>query len=140
MNILFMCVANSARSQLAEGLARSMATALAPATLVFSAGSEPAFVRPQAIAVMSEVGIDLSGHESKGLDAIPIAAVDLVITLCAEEVCPVLPSGVRHLHWPIPDPAGYEDEPEEAQLDRFRAARETIRGKLAELFSNLPTG
>lgn len=138
MNILFLCVANSARSQLAEGIARSMIRAVAPGSRVYSAGSQPAFVRPQAIEVMKEIGIDISRHESKAISAIPIAGVDLVITLCAEEVCPVLPGGVKHLHWPIEDPAGHEDEPEEAQLERFRVARDTIQKRLFGLFASPP--
>ena len=126
MKLLFLCVQNSARSQMAEGWARH----LAPAGVeVFSAGSSPAFVRPDAIAVMAEVGIDLSNHSSDGLDDVPLDGIDLVVTLCAEEVCPTLP-GARQLHWPIPDPAG-------RGLPAFREARDVIglrvRALLAEL-------
>lgn len=138
MNLLFLCVQNSARSQIAEGLARSMARSLGRGDVVaFSAGSEPAFVRPQAIEVMAEDGIDLSAHASTSIDDLPLAidAIDVVITLCAEEVCPALPGATRRLHWPIPDPAGHGDEPWEAQLDRFRSAREAIRARLAEFFA-----
>ena len=85
-HILFLCVANSARSQMAEGIARSLAP---PGVKVSSAGSSPASVRPQAIQVLKEIGIDISGHQSKGLDSIDAGSVDAVITLCAEEVCPV---------------------------------------------------
>lgn len=139
MNLLFLCVQNSARSQIAEGLARSMAASFERDDVVaWSAGSKPAFVRPQAIEVMAEQGIDLSEHASTSIDDLPIRIddIDYVITLCAEEVCPVLPGVTTRLAWPIPDPAGHEDEPWEAQLDRFRTARESIRALLEEFFAS----
>ena len=84
--ILFLCVANSARSQMAEGIARS----LAPAHVrIGSAGSRPTRVRPEAIAVLREIGIDISGHRSKAVSEIPPDGIDTVITLCDEEECPV---------------------------------------------------
>lgn len=137
MNLLFLCVQNSARSQIAEGLARSMAAELGKDVRCFSAGSKPAFVRPQAIEVMKEIGVDLGSHASTSVDdlPVPIDEIDYVITLCAEEVCPVLPGATQRLHWPIPDPAGHDDEPWEAQLDRFRAARASIREKLAAFYA-----
>jgi len=127
-NILFLCVANSARSQMAEGLARAM---FGERARVQSAGSQPSRVNPYAIEVMSEAGIDLSAHRSKAVDGIDPATVDVVITLCAEEVCPVFLGGARRLHWPIPDPAS--DDPSLSRdqlLARFRTARDTIRAKL----------
>jgi len=127
-NLLFLCVANSARSQMAEGLARAMFGERAG---VQSAGSQPSRVNPYAIEVMDEAGIDLSTHESKSVDGIDPAGVDVVITLCAEEVCPVFLGGARRLHWPIPDPAS--DDPSlsrDQMLARFRIARDTIRAKL----------
>ena len=84
--ILFLCVANSARSQMAEGLAR----ALLPDVDVLSAGSQPTMVNPYAIEALAELGIDISTHRSKSVDEIAPANLDFVITLCAEEVCPVL--------------------------------------------------
>ena len=84
MNILFLCVANSARSQMAEGLARSI---LAPGTVVQSAGSKPSFVNPYAISVLKEIDIDISAQKSKSVDEIDAGNIDLVVTLCAEEVC-----------------------------------------------------
>jgi protein-tyrosine-phosphatase/N-acetylglutamate synthase-like GNAT family acetyltransferase len=129
--ILFLCVANSARSQMAEGLARHL---FGPAAAVQSAGSQPSRVNPYAIEVMRELGIDLGGHVSKSVDTIDPATIDLVITLCAEEVCPVFLSQAKRLHWPIPDPAS--DDPglsRDDMLARFRQARDTIRGKLAAL-------
>ena len=126
--ILFLCVANSARSQMAEGLARSMYGAKA---VVASAGSKPSRVNPYAIEVMKEAGIDLGAHTSKSVDDVDPANVDVVITLCAEEVCPVFLGNVRRLHWPIPDPASDDTSlGRDEMLARFRTARDTIRAKL----------
>ena len=128
--ILFMCVANSARSQMAEGLARAM---FGDRVVIESAGSQPATVNPYAIEAMAEAGIDIAGHRSKSVDEIDIQGLDLVITLCAEEVCPILPGKVTRLHWPIPDPASKEPLAPEVMRERFRTARDDLRGKLAAL-------
>jgi arsenate reductase len=131
-SILFMCVANSARSQMAEGLARSM---LGPAVRVQSAGSMPATVNPYAVEAMRELGIDLTSHRSKSADTIDAASIDTVITLCAEEVCPVFLGNVHRLHWPVDDPASTDPSlTREQMLARFRKARDEIRAKL-ERFS-----
>lgn len=128
--LLFLCVANSARSQLAEGLARAM---FADRFTIQSAGTRPAGVNPYAIEVMRELGVDLSGHASKAVEAIDPASVDLVITLCAEEVCPVILGRARRLHWPIPDPASSDGGlPRDAMLRRFRAARDAILAHLEQ--------
>lgn len=127
-SVLFLCVANSARSQMAEGLAREV---FAGRARVQSAGSRPTRVNPYAIEVMREIGIDLATHVSKSVDAIDPATVDTVITLCAEEVCPVWLGAARRLHWPLPDPAS--DDPALSRtelLQRFRAARDAIRREL----------
>jgi protein-tyrosine-phosphatase/N-acetylglutamate synthase-like GNAT family acetyltransferase len=123
--VLFLCVANSARSQLAEGLARAR---FGDRLHVQSAGSAPTRVNPMAIEVMRERGIDIAGHASKLVDAIDASSVDLVVTLCAEEVCPAFLRPVRRLHWPIPDPAG--DFPEAELRRRFRRARRQITARL----------
>ena len=128
--ILFLCVANSARSQMAEGLARRLFGDHIP---VMSAGSEPSTVNPYAVEVMREVGIDLSAHHSKSVESVDPAAVHTVITLCAEEVCPVFLGSARRIHWPIPDPASREPLPREELLARFREARDTLRAKLEML-------
>jgi len=129
--ILFLCVANSARSQLAEGLARSIFGDRVP---VQSAGSEPSQVNPYAIEVMREVGLDIATHRSKSVETIDPATVEVVITLCAEEVCPAFLGSARRLHWPIPDPASKDPSlSREELLTRFRTARDTIRGKLEAL-------
>jgi thioredoxin type arsenate reductase len=127
-SILFLCAANSARSQMAEGLARTL---LGTLVRVQSAGSQPSRVNPNAIAVMREIGIDISGHRSKSVDEIDPSSVEVVVTLCAEEVCPVWPGTMTRLHWPIPDPA--TDDPSvssEAMLVRFRRARDELRVRL----------
>ena len=132
MNLLFLCVANSARSQMAEGLGR----ALAPqGTRVMSAGSEPTQVRPQAIEALREIGLDIQSHTSKSIDEVPINNMDLVITLCADEVCPILPTTVRYLHWPLPDPAGAGNTPEE-ELEAFRRVRDELKARLQRLFAD----
>jgi arsenate reductase len=127
-SILFLCVANSARSQMAEGLGRMIFGDRVP---VMSAGSEPSKVNPYAIEVMGELGVDLTTQHSKSVQTIDPMAVATVITLCAEEVCPVFLGQVRRLHWPIPDPASKDPSiPREEMLARFRTARDTIRGML----------
>jgi len=126
--ILFLCVANSARSQMAEGLARMI---FGERATVQSAGSRPSHVNPAAIEVMNELGADLVAHTSKSVDAIDPASVDLVITLCAEEVCPVFLGQIRRLHWPVPDPASTDPTiSRDEMLRRFREARDAIRAKL----------
>jgi len=127
-SVLFMCVANSARSQMAEGLGRMI---FGDRVHVQSAGSEPSIVNPYAIEVMRELGVDLTKHHSKSVQTIDPASVDTVITLCAEEVCPVFLGKARRLHWPIPDPASKDPSiAREEMLLRFRTARDTIRGML----------
>ena len=133
--ILFLCVANSARSQMAEGLARKLFGARVP---VQSAGSEPSQVNPYAIEVMREVGVDITTHHSKSVQTIDPATVGTVITLCAEEVCPVFLGKVRRLHWPISDPASKDHSiPREEMLTRFRTARDQVQVKLETLASTL---
>lgn len=134
-SILFMCVANSARSQMAEGLARSIFGERIP---VMSAGSEPSVVNPYAIEVMRELGLDLSAHHSKSVQTVDPSTVDTVITLCAEEVCPVFLGGAKRLHWPIPDPASKDPAlARDEMLRRFRTARDTIKGKLEDFARTL---
>lgn len=134
-SILFLCVANSARSQMAEGLARKLFGAR---IAVQSAGSAPSTVNPYAIEVMREVGIDLSAHHSKSVLAIDPATVGTVITLCAEEVCPVLLADAPRLHWPIQDPASPDASlPRDEMLTRFRAARDQIQSRLEGFAASL---
>jgi arsenate reductase len=132
--VLFLCVANSARSQMAEGLAR----AAAPSAYHFlSAGSAPGPLHPLAVAALAEVGIDISRQRAKGLSDIALTAVDTVVTLCAEEVCPVVPGHVRRIHWPLPDPARVVGSDAE-RLAAFRAARDRLRQLLPTLWTSNP--
>ena len=138
--ILFLCVANSARSQMAEGLARKR---FGTRVAVQSAGSEPSAVNPYASEVMSEVGVDLATHQSKSVQTIDPSTIGTVITLCAEEVCPVFLGAVRRLHWPIQDPATRGASlPRDEMLARFRTARDEIQVRLDALDSllELPEG
>ena len=123
--ILFLCVANAARSQMAEGLARAMA----PTGYRFlSAGSDPGVLSPLAVQVLAEQHIDIAHHRSKGVDDIPLGSVDTIVTLCADEVCPVVPGGVRRLHWPLPDPTDSAS---------FRAIRDELRRRLPALWDGV---
>jgi protein-tyrosine-phosphatase/N-acetylglutamate synthase-like GNAT family acetyltransferase len=138
-SLLFLCVANSARSQMAEGLARSLFGGL---VRVQSAGSQPSRVNPNAIAAMREVGIDIAAQRSKSVDEIDPGSVAAVVTLCAEEVCPLWPGKIARMHWPLPDPASSDPElSPEAVLARFRTARDELRFRLwAFTSTNLPEG
>jgi thioredoxin type arsenate reductase len=123
--VLILCTGNSARSQMAEGLLRSFGR---DRYEVFSAGTKPSTVRPEAVTVMSEFGIDLSKHRSKHVDEFEGQSFDYVITVCdsAKESCPVFPGRVVRLHWSFPDPAAVVG----AELDRLEAFR-SVRDALA---------
>lgn len=126
--ILILCTGNSARSQMAEGLLRSMA---GDKFEVESAGVAPSRVRPEAIAVMREIGVDISTHRSKSIDEFLHREFDFVITVCdnAKESCPVFPGSVKRIHWSFDDPAAVEGtETERKQL--FRRVRNEISEKL----------
>lgn len=130
-HVLFLCVANSARSQMAEGIARSIAPS---GVKISSAGSAPSRLSPLAVRALSEIGIDSSGQRSKHVDEIPPGDVELVVTLCAEEVCPVFLGKARRVHWGLPDPAAAAGD-EEARLESFREVRDELRRRLARLFA-----
>lgn len=126
--LLFLCVANSARSQMAEAIAR----ALAPAgTEIYSAGSEPSGVNPFAVAALAERGLDAHGQSSKSVGDIPRERIGTVITLCAEEVCPAWLGEARRLHWPLPDPAAVEGSDAEI-LASFRAVAAELHSRIAD--------
>lgn len=131
MRILFLCVANSARSQMAEGLARAL---LGPEVDVLSAGSAPSRLNPLAVDALNELGIDISPQRSKGVESIEPAEIDLVITLCAEEVCPVFLGRARRLHWPLPDPAAASGD---AAPQRFREVRDELKKRILRLKDKL---
>ncbi len=125
--VLFLCTGNSARSQMAEGLLRTLDT---DRFEVFSAGTIASFVRPQAIAVMKEIGIDISGHRSKSLDEFLDDEFDYVITVCdhANQSCPVFSGPAKRLHWSIDDPVISGSESEE--LASFRQARDELQQRI----------
>lgn len=125
--LLFLCVGNSARSQMAEGFARSL---LSPGISIYSAGSAPAVkVNPHAVDVMREVGIDIGSQRPKSLSDVPWDQIDLVVSLCAEEVCPALKGGMQNERWELQDPAGASGS-EEAIKEAFRVTRDTIRQRV----------
>lgn len=129
--VLILCTGNSARSQMAEGLLRHDA---GERYEVFSAGVEPSLVRPQAIAVMHEIGIDISRQRSKSVDEFAGQQFDLVITVCdhASERCPIFPGPTKRIHWSFDDPAAIEGT-EEEKLSVFRRVRDEIRARLNSL-------
>lgn len=131
-HILFLCVANSARSQMAEGIARSLAPS---GVQISSAGSAPSQVNPLSIEALKEIDIDISQHISKGVDAIDSSTVDTVITLCAEEACPVYLGKAKRLHWGLPDPAPKGSSASKA-IQGFRDARDELQTRLSFLFKN----
>ncbi|MBV9956880.1 MAG: arsenate reductase ArsC [Acidobacteria bacterium] len=126
--VLILCTGNSARSQMAEGLLRHDG---GDKFEVESAGVEASFVRPQAIEVMREVGIDISGHRSKSVDEFSGQEFDYVITVCdnANERCPVFPGKTERIHRSFDDPAAAEGD-EAAKLAVFRRVRDEIREQL----------
>jgi len=128
VRVLILCTGNSARSQMAEGLLRHDA---GDACEVFSAGTNPNQVRPEAIAVMREVGIDISGHRSKSVDEFAGQDFDYVITVCdnAKQTCPVFSAKTKHIHWSIEDPAAVPGS-EEKRLSVFRRIRDQLRARL----------
>jgi len=123
--VLILCTGNSARSQMAEGLLRHDA---GKRFEVFSAGVSPSSVRPEAIAVMRELGIDLGGHRSKHVDEFAGQKFDYVLTVCdhAREVCPIFPGGTEMIHQSFADPAAVKGL-EAERLAAFRRARDQIR-------------
>jgi arsenate reductase len=126
--VLIVCTGNSARSQMAEGLLRHEGGARFD---VFSAGTKPSLVRPEAIAVMNEIGIDISRRRSKSVDEFASQPMDFVVTVCnsARETCPVFPGGGTRLHWPFEDPAAVEGSEEQRQA-AFRRIRDQIHRRI----------
>ena len=137
LRVLFLCTHNSSRSQMAEGLLRTRG---GPAFAVFSAGTEPRSVHPLALKVMQELGIDLSFHTAKGIQAFANEApMDLVVTVCheAQETCPYFPNTRHQVHWGFPDPSlvtGTEQE----RLAAFRHIRDLIASKIDQFLARQP--
>lgn len=129
-NILFLCTHNSARSQIAMGLLRSL---YSDRFVSYSAGSQPTFVDPDAIKVMQEIGLDISDQRSKSLDELKGIQFDLVVTLCdsAREACPYLPGAKKMVHQVFRDPAQAEGE---ERLSAFRKARDEILNWIVDYF------
>ena len=126
--VIFVCTHNSARSQMAEGMLRTWGGDRFEA---YSAGTEATRVRPEAIRVMDEIGIDISGQESKTLEPFLGEAFSWLITVCdqAKEACPTIPGVAQQAHWSIDDPSTVEGD-EEARLQAFRVARDALRDRI----------
>ena len=133
--ILFLCTGNSCRSQMAEGWGKHLGLDLVE---VESAGIEAHGKNPRAIAVMAEAGVDISGQESTRVSDAMIRQADIVVTVCghADEHCPVLPPGVKKIHWPLSDPAKATGSDDEIMV-QFRATRDEVRRRVADLIQNL---
>jgi arsenate reductase len=132
--ILFLCVQNSARSQMAEAIARFLAP---EGVAVLSAGSMPSAVRPQVREVLGEISVSAEGLRAKSIDQADTSGVEAVITLCAEEICPVFPGTVSRLHWALADPAKAKGG-QRAVMQAFRDVRDELMARLKVLFSAYP--
>ena len=129
MKILFLCVANSARSQMAEGIAHEK---FGNDVGILSAGSNPTIVNPLAVEVMQEINIDISNYASKSIDTIDLPSVDIIVMLCAEEICPVVLGNQQKYHWPLPDPSNQLLTRTE-QIILFRKVRDELIKRIHEL-------
>ena len=137
IKVMFLCTANSCRSQMAEGFAREIGKGIMEAC---SAGLMSAVVHKKAIAVMKDIGIDISEQKSKTIDENLLREMDFVVTLChnAENLCPSTPPGTTRIYWPIKDPVGMVGTEDEI-INDFRRARDEIREKVQELTESLPS-
>jgi arsenate reductase len=128
--VLILCTGNSARSQMAEGILRQIA---GDDFEVASAGVAPSHVRPEAIKVMGELGVDISGQRSKSVDEFLGQEFDYVITVCdnANERCPIFPGKTERIHWSFEDPAAVHGD-ERARLTVFRRVRDEIKARLQD--------
>jgi arsenate reductase len=137
VRVLFLCMGNSCRSQMAEGFARHYGRGVLE---VYSAGTKPTALHPLAVEVMREVGIDISVQYSKGLAEVPEEA-DLVVTLCdqAAEACPFYPGAREVIHWSLPDPVAAKGTLEEVK-EEFRRARDRIRELVGALVTGIREG
>lgn len=138
LRVLILCTGNSARSQMAEGILRHAA---ASRLEVASAGTHPSKVRPEAIAVMREIGIDISGHRSKSVDEFASQDFDVVITVCdqARESCPIFPAKVRLIHQQFEDAASVNGD-EATRLAAFRRVRDQLQAWLSLIVPELMSG
>jgi arsenate reductase len=133
--VLILCTGNSARSQMAEGLLRALASHRFE---VYSAGSKPSTVHPLAIAAMDERGIDIRSHRSKHLNEYLAQPFNYVITVCdnAAETCPLFPGPAHRIHWSFPDPAAVQGS-EAERLASFHKVRDAIETQLKHWLTNL---
>ena len=138
LNVLYLCTGNSCRSQIAEGWTRLIGNSWVE---VQSAGIEAHGKNPRAISIMEEAGIDISGQESTNVSDEMLQRADVVVTVCghADEQCPVLPPGVKKVHWPLTDPAKATGTEEEI-VDQFRATRGEIETRVRGLLAKLAEG
>ena len=132
--VLFLCTGNSARSQMAEGLLRHWA---GDRFEVFSAGTRPAGLNPNAVTAMAEMGIDIAGRRSKSVEEFADQQFDYVITVCdsAKEACPIFPGAAQRIHYSFQDPAAAQGSAEE-QMAVFRRVRDQIDERLREFLRN----
>ena len=133
--VMFLCTANSCRSQMAEGLAKEICKGVLE---IYSAGLMSATIHKKAIAVMKELGIDISEQKSKTINEDLLREMDFVVTLCfnAEDLCPSTPPGTKRIYWPIKDPVGMLGTEEEI-MDEFRRTRDEIKGRVQKLKEEL---
>lgn len=122
MKILFLCVANSVRSQIAEGLAREIFGDKAD---IFSAGIHPSYVHPTAKAVMQEIGIDISGQQSKSIDEVNPYIMDRIIVVSGDDVSPSVPETIIKEHWALPDPG--------SDVNLYRVIRDDLKIRILDL-------
>ena len=136
VRVLFLCTGNSCRSQMAEGLLRRVVPV--PVVEVISAGTDPRSVHPLAVAIMREIGVDISEQRSKALDPYVGQEFDFAITLCdeAQKACPSFPGTAKHIHWPLRDPAAAEGS-ELERLTVFRAVRNELSGRIEGMLRDI---
>lgn len=135
LKVMFLCTGNSCRSQMAEGFARELGKGVIEP---YSAGVISSFVHPRAIAVMKEIGIDISNQKSEKIDEDLLRKMDIIITLCssAEEPCPWTPPEIKRIRWPIKDPFGAIGKEDEI-MNEFRRARGEIKEKIVKLIEEI---
>ncbi len=135
LRVMFLCTGNSCRSQMAEGFARALGKGLLEP---HSAGLMPKGVHPKALAVMKEIGIDISDQKSKPIDEDLLRTMDVIITLCgnAEESCPYTPPGIRRIHWPIKNPVGVVGTEQEI-MNEFRRVRDEIKERVGNFINEI---
>ena len=138
LKVMFLCTGNSCRSQMAEGLTRHYGKGIIEP---YSAGLMPVGVNPNAVKVMKEIGIDISGQTSDPIDEELLKQMDVIVTLCgnADASCPMTPPEIKRIHWPIDDPVGTVGTEEEV-LRAFRKARDEIKERILGFIDEIKGG